>query len=333
MERYIAVDGVCAWPNMTRLSEGELGVAIYNQPVHGRWHGDVEAWVSVDGGRRWERRGVAAAGEPPGNRMNVAAGASSSGDWIVVSSGWSPVLAPGTEDPNFAFLKRHVLPPRVCRSADSGRTWDHADSVVLPNKENWYIPFGDVVVGDKGLGMSMYSCAPEGGPNSAWFFRSNDDGKTWGEASLIAADDYNETDLLHLGQGKWLAVCRTLEEANLQLFYSADDGDTWSDRGPLSLARQHPGHLTKLADGRVLLSYGLRTEGQHGVAVRISPDEGNSWGPPRTLVHLDEPTDCGYPSSSQLDDGTIVTAYYSRQIPQHTRYHMGVLRWPTPQIE
>ena len=80
MQRFIAIDGVCAWPNMTRLDEDELLVAIYNRPVHGRWHGDVEAWASTDGGRSWEKRGVAAPGEPPGNRMNVAGGRAANGD-------------------------------------------------------------------------------------------------------------------------------------------------------------------------------------------------------------------------------------------------------------
>ena len=41
-ERYIAVDNVCAWPNLTRLDDGTILAAIYNRPVHGRWHGTQE---------------------------------------------------------------------------------------------------------------------------------------------------------------------------------------------------------------------------------------------------------------------------------------------------
>ena len=40
-EHFIAVDNVCAWPDLTRLDD-ELVVAIYNQPAHGRWHGDID---------------------------------------------------------------------------------------------------------------------------------------------------------------------------------------------------------------------------------------------------------------------------------------------------
>jgi len=37
MERYIAIDNVCAWPNLTALPDGTLAAAIYNRPIHGRW--------------------------------------------------------------------------------------------------------------------------------------------------------------------------------------------------------------------------------------------------------------------------------------------------------
>jgi hypothetical protein len=43
--------------------------------------------------------------------------------------------------------------------------------------------------------------------------------------------------------------------------------------------------------------------------------------------------DCGYPSSVQRPDGTIVTAYYSDGAPDHRRYHMGVALWNPPADE
>ena len=150
---------------------------------------------------------------------------------------------------------------------------------------------------------------------------------------MIAAADYNETDLIFLGDGQWLAACRTLTDGHLELFASQDDGRTWTQSGPLSLPRQHPAHMTHLADGRLLITYGLRNLGLHGVAARLSCDAGATWSSPQILVHLDEPTDCGYPSSTQLADGTIVTAYYSKRTNQHERYHMGVVRWNAADIE
>lgn len=333
MERYIAVDNVCAWPNVTQLADGTLVAVIHNRPVHGRWYGDVEAWASTDGGCLWTKRGTPAPGEPPGNRMNVAAGAAANGDLIVIASGWTPVLAPGDDDSQFAFAERTVVDSVVCRSADGGHAWERQTSVELPADDcRWFIPFGDIMVGPAGLAAAFYSSPPDGGTNTAWMFRSADDGRTWGDATVIAAADYNETDLLHLGDGRWLAACRTFADGHVELIGSSDDGRTWQPRGAVTLPRQHPPHLTSLADGRVLLTYGIRNAGLYGVGARSSRDDGQTWGAPRLLVQFEGATDGGYPSSTQLVDGTVVTAYYANRIAAHQRYHMGVVRW-TPDNE
>ena len=218
MERYIAIDNVCAWPNLTLLPDGTLTATIHNQPIHGRWYGDVELWVSTDEGRLWQKRSAAAPGEPPGNRMDVAAGLAANGDLIVISSGWNPVLEPGTDVPEFDFSTSQCLDARVCRSADGGHTWERADTVTVPDDPGcWCIPFGDIVEGPDGLAAAFYTGPKDDTRNSAWILRSTDDGRTWGNGSLIAADDYNETDILHLGAGRWLAVCRTKLDYHVQL--------------------------------------------------------------------------------------------------------------------
>jgi hypothetical protein len=189
------------------------------------------------------------------------------------------------------------------------------------------IPFGDIQRNPDGtLGVSLFS---ESGPEkwSVYFYRSRDDGRTWGEAALIAADDYSETSVLCLDQANWLAAARCQRDRHVDLFVSTDAGSSWTCRGPLTLPGQHPAHLQRLADGRLLLSYGIRNQGLYGVGVRVSDDDGCNWGPPRVLVDLENATDGGYPSSVQLRDGTLVTAYYCNHIPAHARYHMGVLRW------
>lgn len=51
MDRYIAIDNVCAWPNLTLMRDGSIVAAVFNQPCHGFWEGDVECWGSEDPGR------------------------------------------------------------------------------------------------------------------------------------------------------------------------------------------------------------------------------------------------------------------------------------------
>lgn len=330
MERYVAIDNVCAWPNLTRLPDGTLVAVIFDQPTHGGWEGDVVAWASEDDGRTWHFRGVAAPHEPGTNRMNVAAGLAHDGSLLVLASGWSrrgPVgeaSSPHTGE---------VLDPWICRSTDGGRTWARVGTLrgpadgPPPGTVEHLIPFGDIVPLPGGdLGVCLYGLVP-GGDNRALFYASGDVGLTWLPRGVIRAGNANETAPLVLPGGRLLAAARTLGDQHLDLLASDDDGATWAECGALTLGAQHPGHLLRLDDGRVLLTYGIRNRGLYGVGARLSEDDGLTWGAPRVLAALEGSTDGGYPSTVQVEGGTLVTAYYSNGIPWHQRYHMGVVRW------
>ena len=47
--RFIAIDNVCAWPNLTLLPDGAIIATIFNQPGHGTLEGDAECWASETG--------------------------------------------------------------------------------------------------------------------------------------------------------------------------------------------------------------------------------------------------------------------------------------------
>ena len=49
----VAVDNVCAWPNLTVLDDGTIVATIFNQPSHGSVAGDVECWATKDQGAPW----------------------------------------------------------------------------------------------------------------------------------------------------------------------------------------------------------------------------------------------------------------------------------------
>ena len=326
MERFVAIDNVCAWPNLTLMPDGQILATVFNKPTHGKCEGDVACWGSEDGGRTWQLRGTPAPHEPTTNRMNVAAGLARDGALVVLASGWGN--RPSEPPDDGSFPPGDILDTWVCRSTDGGRTWTRTGQVdPPPDAAGHIIPFGDIVpLGDAGLAVSFYTWQPPDGHDS-YCYSSDDDGLSWGRAVPIKQGDINETTLLALDQRRLLAAARTLDDQHLRLFGSDDAGRSWADRGPVTTMHQHPGHLLRLADGRVLLTYGLRNPDLHGVGYRLSDDEGATWGQPRILVNLTWPADCGYPSSVQVADGTIVTAYYASRTPAHTRYHMGVVRW------
>ena len=327
LERYIAVDNKCAWPNLTLMPDGSIVATIFGQPCHGTCEGSAECWTSRDGGRIWTFSGVPAPNEPGTVRANVAAGLTTSGALVVLCDGFK--VNPSTGE------HKCCLAPMVCRSMDGGKTWTREQSMKMPPGADHIIPFGDMVALPRGrLAVSGYHSIDDT-RNTAWVLFSDDDGRNWGDGRAIGVDDYNETALLALEDKKLLAACRTLRDEHTEVFASDDAGLTWRRLGPVSLPKECPAHLFRLRDGSVLLTYGMRLRGMLGVSARISRDRGLTWDAPRVLFKTTvraantnpEGVDGGYPSSVQLQDGTIVTAYYCQRIPMHQRYHMGVVRW------
>ncbi|MBM4045661.1 MAG: exo-alpha-sialidase [Planctomycetes bacterium] len=335
----MAVDNACAWPNLTVLRDGTIVATLFNAPYHANIVGDVDCWASEDGGRTWRKRGTPAPHDPPiSNRMNVAAGLARNGDLIVISSGWlleAPRKPPEGVPPGYASLVR-ILDPWVCRSSDGGRTWT-IDKQAFPAQTAFGgppVPFGDIVFGQDGTlrvaayakptGIHKVESAMTPRVRRAYVYRSRDDGTTWGEP--VALDDgksCSETALLHLGQSQWLAAARTIGEG-LQLYESRDDARTWTNRMRLP-ADGYPGHFLRLRDGRLLLSFGSRSGVDRATKVLWSRDDGKTWSGPVFVV--DYRLDGGYPSSVQLPDGNVLTAYYAREADYHGRYHMGVVIW------
>ena len=330
--RYVAIDNVCAWPNLTLLPDGSINATIFSLPSHGQVAGAAECWNSPDGAF-WTRRGIPAPNVENTNRMNVAAGLAKNGDLLVLCSGWTDVKQP--QRPKQAVFRDDILSTWVCRSSDGGQTWTQIKAFPKPD-DGWtnYIPFGDIKQGEDGaLHVSCY-----GGewtdPNKStktkgyrsWHFRSDDDGKTWTRTGTIHKTG-NETTLLHLGGKRWLAAAR---ETAMDLFISEDDGLTWGAPNRVTQKNEIIGHLLRLKDGRILLAHGSRVKGQFGVLAKITTDEGKTWGEPIRIAHTLE-SDCGYPSTIQRADGKLVTAWYSKTSENHQRYHMGVALWDAPQ--
>ena len=149
---------------------------------------------------------------------------------------------------------------------------------------------------------------PEGGSYASYLWRSRDNGRTWGDPSLIA-NRYNETTLLPLPDGRLLAFLRN--GGGTHQAESRDGGRTWSEPKRVLASGRHPADVIRLANGHLLMVTGHRVIPYGVLAVR-SRDEGATWDvDDRVLLEWQSgSTDCGYPSSAQLADGTVVTMYY-----------------------
>ncbi len=332
LKRVVAVENVCAWPNLTLLPDGTVVAIFFNQPAHGTVEGDLECYASRDG-LVWEKRSTVTAHEADTVRMNHAAGLARNGDLVVLCSGWSNQKQP--QRPKQAAFRDDILRSWVLRSSDGGRTWEKRDA--FPGVEgNWteQIPFGDIWTGDDGaLHTSVYQGEFTEPTKStkikgwrSWHFRSADDGWTW-EAVSIIGPRHNETDIFPLGGQSWLAAARI---DAMELFRSDDNGATWQEPVRVTEKNEINGHLCRLEDGKLLLSYGVRIDGRRGVCAKTSSDEGRTWGQVWRLADTVDGGDCGYPASVQLPDGALVTAWYSRHTSTHDGYHLGVSVWKEP---
>jgi hypothetical protein len=167
----------------------------------------------------------------------------------------------------------------------------------------------------------------------AFLVRSRDSGETWGEPALIARDNagqlsFEEPALALTQDGHLLAVLRCGKPGSYEYLYQArsrDKGHSWAEPVPTPMWG-HPAHVLELVDGRLLCSYGYRRP-PFGVRACISYDQGASWNVEREFVLRDdgESRDCGYPSSVQLADGSLLTVYYIHGTDGVR--HIGATRW------
>jgi len=319
---------VCAWPNLTLMPDGTIIAIIHNQPSHGGMEGEIECWASKDG-ERWKKRGNPAPHDPNTVRMNHAAGLARNGDLIVLCSGWTNIKQP--QRPKQAAFRDDILRSWVCRSSDGGKTWSQIKT--FPAREaGWseHIPFGDIFVAKDGsLRTSTYqgrfideTKSTKTNSWRSWQFRSDDDGKTWRAVNVIGPR-HNETSLFYAGGKRWLAAARI---DAVELFASDDDVKTWSGPRRVTKRNEINGHLARLKDGRLLLTYGNRIKDRYGVLAKLSSDEGKTWSRPIRVAKTLH-GDCGYPSSVQRKDGKIVTAYYAKKSSLLDHYYMGVVIW------
>lgn len=333
-ERFIAIDATCAWPNLSRLPDGRIAALIWPFTNHGVTEGSAECWISTDDGASWRKSGVPVPHAPTTNRMNVAAGAVD-GKLVAAVGGWDH-RRPYTPGPSLGPDKEGALTltPLAAVSADGGAIWHQFPELQLPKRADGkgLVPYGRIArLADGQIGMCLYG-------DGVYFYTSPDGGATWGlRGSIVDGKTHNETTWVQLDNGDLFAAARTYGDMRLDGYRSTDGGRSWKAEGALSLGRQHPADLLKLPDGRVLLSYGSRVFGLYGIWVQMGNPELTAWSAPMLLVDLEGSTesqrkpvpssDGGYPSTVLTADGTFVTAYYSRGVPAHQRYHMGIIRW------
>ena len=200
-------------------------------------------------------------------------------------------------------------------SNDYGVTW--SDRIKVPISA----PHGPNLMKDGSVGYIGTEAYSKGElpAGSIAYYKSYDDGKSWEKLSVIARPDWlkegeciSEPHVIELPNGRLLAAFR-IEDSNplcVAFSHSDDGGITWSEV-KRSDCWGGPAHLMLHSSGALICSCGYR-ENPFGEHAFVSYDMGETF---QEKYILDESKyhDLGYPSTVELDDGSLLTVYYQKQ--------------------
>jgi sialidase-1 len=322
------------WPTVTRRRNGQL-VVVWSggREIHVCPFGRVEMMTSDNNGQSWTWPRVLLDGAIDDRDAGVLETAK--GTLLVTSFtslAYEPTLLaaekkqPGEKgawpaerlqrwqaarDRLTAEQRRAELGHWMLRSTDGGVTW----SARYPTLVN--SPHGPFQLSDGRLlyaGVELW-----GKERRVGVCESTDDGASWHWLSAIPARPgdktagYHELHGVETADGRIIVHIRNHNKPNdnetLQT-ESTDGGKTWTVPRTLGVWGL-PSFLTRLRDGRLLMTYSYRRE-PGGNQARLSLDGGRTWSEPLSVSADATTWDEGYSSTVELADGTLLTVWYER---------------------
>ena len=332
------------WATVTRRASGELWVVCSGgREEHVCPFGQVVAMTSRDDGATWtwprvildsatDDRDAGITETPQGTLLATTftslayesrlQKAVTDGSWPPDKmSRWMAARERLSPDERQAELGEWLI-----RSTDGGRSCAQRIPTIVNS------PHGPVVLRNGRLlyaGKQLWT-----GQGKIGVSESVDDGLSWqwlAEIPTRTGDnlktDYHELHMVEATDGTLIAQIRMEGQVNenetLQT-ESADGGKTWSVPHAISVWGL-PSHLLRLADGRLLMSYGHRRM-PFGNQARIRTDHGGIWSEPISISTDGVRGDLGYPSTVQLGDGSLLTIWYEA-MQQQPKAVLRQARW------
>lgn len=323
----------CGWPTLTRRSNGQLIVVWSgNRQHHVCPFGTVEMMHSDDDGQTWtwprtlldgpiDDRDAGVLETAKGSLLvttftslayqasldKAVASKDKAGAWSAEKlNNWLAVHNRLNSEQRQGELGQWMI-----RSTDGGITWSARYSSIVNS------PHGPIQLSDGRLlyaGVELWSDQRRVG-----VCESLDDGQSWQWLASIPmreGDDHRKYHELHAVEskdGKIIVHIRNhnaKDDRSILQCESSDGGKTWSTPHSIGVWGL-PSFLTRLRSGQLLMSYGYRRK-PFGNLARVSDDEGLSWSEPLTISADGVGSDLGYPSTVELDDGSLLTVWYEK---------------------
>lgn len=319
----------CGWPTLARQTSGRLMLVWSGtRAAHVCPFGTVQWMTSSDDGRSWTWPRTLL--DSPIDDRDAGVLETARGSILVTSFSslaYEPILKKAKSDNSWpadklqrwiaegervpAEQRQQQLGTWMLRSTDNGLTWSAKYDCVVNS------PHGPVQLSDGRIlyaGKQLWRDNPRVGVAV-----SHDDGQTWEWLAEIPARDgddpnnYHELHAVEASNGTLIAQIRNHNSKNSRETLqseSTDGGRSWSTPHSIGVWGL-PSHLLKLQDGRLLMSYGHR-RAPLGNLARISEDHGTTWSEPITISGDGTSGDLGYPSTVQLEDGTLLSVWYEK---------------------
>ncbi len=315
-----------AFPHLVSLGGTELLIALRQAPQqerirHTHPRSVITVMRSYDLGETWDSENAAQLAAGGGQEFGMLA----LGNGVIGGALAKHGVAPMHEAERAGFAKRrHEYPYGLnggywALSKNYGFTWQIEDFRVVDLAA---MPCAaPIKASDGAILLPAYGIAGGANVQSSLLYCSTDGGLTWSTPVLMAPGvaserTYCEPGLLELAPGHLLCLHRTedVKVGQHGTFWrneSRDGGRTWSapeDTGIISGACPR---LLKVADGRVLLTFGRRRD-PFSIRAMLSSDGGRSWGDTAWVLRPMPNGDEGYSSSVQFADGRVFTVSYGQ---------------------
>ncbi len=293
---------------------------------------------SLDGGRTWQVQPTPC--RTPGGR------GLSADEHVIPELQTGPVLdgpdglvdAPGGirfDHPDFALMCARTGLSAGARSwfyvsYDRCRSWEGPYRLPMFGQSGVAARTDYIVGGSDECTLFLTAAKSNGKEGRPFCASTTDGGKSFLFLSWIGAEPQGYVIMpasVRLSEGHFLVAVRdsgrpVQEGGWIDLYESTDGGRTWAylSRPVANTGRGgNPPTLTKLADGRLAVTYGYRDE-PYGMRAVISADQGRSWSTEYVLRADGGNNDIGYPRTVQRADGKLVTVYYYNDDPKGDRY-------------
>ena len=306
-------------PSVVALPDGRLLAAWFSGPFEASVHQAILGAYSADGGKTWTPAHVLQ-DFPRKSDFDPAFIVDGGRTWFFFSAGrhnrYPPVRDPKTEVGPDSF-KTYAR-----TSDDAGRTWSEPRVV----GEKVFCRSNGIRLSTGELLLPVYeSPAHIGG-----ILKSTDGGRSWRHVGGIrSAAGAGEPSIAELPGGGVLMVLRT-RDGFLWKTVSRDRGEAWAEPLRTDLVAATTSHsIFRTRSGRLVLVHNespppTRTN----LNIRISSDEGATWGAPCPLAEAATPgkdevvwsRQATYPSVAELRDGSLVVVWTDLSVADTEQY-------------